>query len=65
MQQRIGVLVEQALAVVLGRKAVSEPVREPPGLPAVKMEDRALGYVLPVAVPASKRAAIVDPVTVP
>ena len=57
VQQRVGALIEQPLTMVFGRKAVSDPVREGPGLPAVEMKDGAWGHVLADAVPVERRFA--------
>ena len=57
MHRRVGALGKQALAVVLGRKAVSEPFRETLSCPAVKMKDGTLGHGLADAVPVERRLA--------
>src|SRR5579872_2949488 len=57
MKQGLGALVEQALAMVLGRKALGEPLRKAPGFPAIKVDDRSLGEVLAYAVPVERGLA--------
>jgi hypothetical protein len=42
MKPRVGVLIEEPLAVVFGREALGEPLGQAAGLPIVKMKDGAL-----------------------
>ena len=57
VQHGVGLFVEQPLAVVLSRKALGEPSRQTPGLPAVQMQERLLRYVLAQAVPVERGLA--------
>src|SRR5487761_324668 len=57
MQKRVGALLEEPLAVVLGRKALGEPPGEAPRLPAVKVENRPLGHVVADAMPVERGLA--------
>jgi hypothetical protein len=57
MEQRAGLFLEEALAVVLGWEALGEPVRKASRFPAIEVEDRPLGQVLPYTVPVERGLA--------
>ena len=65
IRERAGALLEEPLAVVLGRKTLGEPLREAPRFPAIKVEDRPLGHVVADAVPVERGlAANVEPIEI-
>ena len=55
--QRVGTFLEQPLAMVLSGKALREPLREPPGLTAVEVQDRPLGHVMADPMPVERGLA--------
>ena len=57
MQKRFGTLIEQPLAVVLGRKPVCEPRGQTPCHPAVQLQYRLLRHVLTQPMPVQRRLA--------
>ena len=57
VEQRIGLLVEQPLAVIIGWEPQGKPLRQAPRRPAVEVQDRLLGHVVAHAIPVERGLA--------